>query len=224
MIKKIIGKVYKKIFVGLKRLVIHFLYFNFLTKAKNKKVSFSNIENVLIIAHPDDEMIFFHKFLAENKKTLVICLTNGGCKIRSNEFYNSINYYGVKGIMFNFKDGNNIIWNSVIIKRQLLKILNQINFSVVLTHNKEGEYGHKQHIQCFLLLKDIKYLLSSSVVFLTPDNNLSIFKKKNKLTELQLNEKITAFKNIYKSQSKLILNKDFVFYNYFVYENLIKKM
>ena len=133
MIISLLRTIYKH-YISLKRNALYPLYFNFITFEKNKKVHISNVENVIVVAHPDDEMIFFHQFLLKHKNTLVICLTNGGSRIRSKEFYKSIKFYGVKGIIYNFKDGINLEWNTEEINKQLLidiKLI-KINKEIIL--------------------------------------------------------------------------------------------
>ena len=106
-----------------------------------------NYKNLMIVAHPDDELIFGWKYL--NQDTFVLCLTNEDKKDRKKAFYEVINNYNCDGIIFNFPDNgpSDFVWDYDIqdkISNIIKKYLNN-NIEKIITHNPEGEYGHYHH-------------------------------------------------------------------------------
>lgn len=222
MLKEIVIKIY----IGYKKTVnyiINPVYFKFVSQLKNIEILKlkNNINNLIIVAHPDDEMIFFNKFLLENKNTLVICLTSGGSRKRSKEFYKSLEYYKTKGLIYNFKDGLDVEWQIDKVLGVLRKILQLTKPQKILSHNKEGEYGHPQHINCNKIIEDLLKEEFTNIEFLIPEVNSKLFIEDNKLSTKKLNKKIKVFKDIYKSQSKGILNRELVYYKYMEFEKIV---
>jgi LmbE family N-acetylglucosaminyl deacetylase len=201
------------------------IYYFFITRNENKKVKLNLIENIIIVSHPDDEMIFFHTYLKNNANSLVICITNGGNVKRKREFYDSLKYYKATGIMFNFVDNTTFKWNEERLTLKVKGITSKCcHCRVVLTHNNEGEYGHFQHIQTnkivLKIINDLK--IENDISIFAPKTNKSLFNGKFKVLEKELKTKEDLFFRIYKSQAKGILNKEEKYYNYIVYESLEK--
>ena len=57
----------------------------------------------MIVAHPDDEMIWGGSHLLEGNY-LVVCLTNGNNSIRKKEFIKVMEKTHNKGLIFNYPD------------------------------------------------------------------------------------------------------------------------
>lgn len=220
MIKNVIVSIYKS-YSFIKRNTFNKLYYILVTNQKNKNTNISNIRNVIIVAHPDDEIIFFHQFLQNNRNTLVICLTNGGSRTRSNEFFKSLKFYQNTGLIYNFKDGLDVEWDYKELSSQLRKVLVCTRVKIILTHNQKGEYGHPNHITCHKIVKNIQKNEFPHVKFLTPELNYRLFHEQNKITIKELNKKKAIFKLIYKSQSNGILNKNLIYYKYIEFEKLV---
>ena len=55
-------------------------------KKNNPNINLDKVNRVLFVDHPDDEILFFSKQLLNKKDLLVICMTNGDNKVRSQEF------------------------------------------------------------------------------------------------------------------------------------------
>ena len=67
--------------------IISVYYFIFYKEKSNyRKLNLDGIDNLMFVAHPDDEILFFSKQLLNKKDLLVICMTNGDNKVRSQEF------------------------------------------------------------------------------------------------------------------------------------------
>lgn len=108
-----------------------------------------SVKNVMIVAHPDDELLWGGGHLM-TKDYLVVCMTNGANKERAKEFKNVVKASGNKYIILNYPDkvaGKRDDWVSV--KEQMMSdidmIVNYKNWDMIVTHNQHGEYGHIQH-------------------------------------------------------------------------------
>ena len=116
--------------------------------------------NIMICAHPDDEMLFGGQILLNHKNWKVICVTNRDIygnilkniesfeKIMAEikidyEIWDYIDYgfdHQYENIFEfqNYRNKNNI--------DDQLNLLLQNNYDKIVTHNPNGEYGHPQHI------------------------------------------------------------------------------
>lgn len=114
-----------------------------------KSINLDNINYLMIVAHPDDELLWGGGHLIEDNY-LVVCITCGNNKIRNNEFKKVMNSTKDKYIMLGYPDktnGTRDNWMSVKtdIMEDLEEILNLKDWKIVVTHNPEGEYGHQHH-------------------------------------------------------------------------------
>lgn len=105
--------------------------------------------NLMIVAHPDDEAIWGGAQLL-NKDWCVVCITGGNNKTRAEEFQKSMQYCGCTGIILDYPDKVNLMrdnWNAVEaqIQKDIAIIINCKNWNKIATHNPDGEYGHIQH-------------------------------------------------------------------------------
>lgn len=108
-----------------------------------------DIQHVMIIAHPDDETLWAGDHIMKNKY-LIICLTNGGNKVRKKEFDKAMKLTGNYGIILKYPDRTNRVkdnWkkSNKSIRNDIDYILNFKKWSTITTHNPDGEYGHIQH-------------------------------------------------------------------------------
>lgn len=184
----------------------HFTY----KKPDFNKIDLNGIDNIMIVAHPDDEIIWGGAHLL-NDNYLVVCITHGNDKIRSKEFKKAMKITGDKYIMLNYPDkilNRRDEWknDNADIKKDLTEILKLKKWKVIVTHNPKGEYGHIQHIKTSEIITDI-YKNNFS-----QDNNLFYFGKyysaktiKNQkdmpeISDNNLKTKLDIIKNVYKSQ------------------------
>ena len=149
------------------------------------------LKKLMIVAHPDDELIFggaeLIKYGSEYK---VICLTNKSNKIRSKEFKMVMEKLNVGSWeMFDYEDTlyptQQFNLEDILMSRQWEKIV---------THNPIGEYGHPQHklvfdvvkeyIEKVICNKDIFYVFGKSQQKLDQD----ILDTKNSLLTLYTSE------------------------------------
>lgn len=159
----------------------------------------------MIVAHPDDEIIFGGAFLLADKGWKVICVTNGRNKTRSKEFRKVMKDIGAEYEMWDYKDKWGGDFNRKALKKDIERVLkNSPEINMIVTHSKRGEYGHTQHKALHEIVKEI-----------APDK-LYIFKRsKQKLERGLLKQKYRLLKR-YKSQDIGWLKK------YIEYENVRK--
>ncbi len=112
------------------------------------------VDKVMIVAHPDDEMLWGGMHLIQDDY-LVVCLTNANTRTygrtRMREFKKVMEKTGDIGLMLNYPDYSNrggiADWTSCSdqIRKDIDTLLAYKNWKEVVTHNKKGEYGHKHH-------------------------------------------------------------------------------
>lgn len=179
-----------------------------------------DIQNVMIVAHPDDETLWAGDHIRKNKY-LIICLTNGDNKTRKKEFMKTMELTGNYGIILNYPDNPKHIkstWKNVknSIQNDIEYILNYKKWSGIVTHNPDGEYGHIQH-------KFTSFLVTNECVKLNNTDSLKYFEKfykpnyilennpKETLNEKDIQLKKKLMNNIYLSQK----------YAYGLYQHMI---
>ncbi len=166
-----------------------------------------NIENLMIVAHPDDETFWAGDFISK-EKSLVLCITNGGNDVRKKEFLDVMKETNNYGIILEYPDNPNQIkdnWSEVkdSIYNDLHYLVSLKSWNKVITHNPEGEYGHLQH-------KFTSMMVTNICVEVKQIDNLYYFEKymtrekvkeeKVLLTEKEIKEK-SRLMQMYTSQS-----------------------
>ena len=108
-------------------------------------------ENVMIVAHPDDEILWGGANLLK-ESYFVVCLTNGYNIPRANDFKKILKYTRNGGIILNYPDVQNNTniqddWSEVrngIIK-DLAIILSYKSWNKIVTYGPDGTTGHQHH-------------------------------------------------------------------------------
>lgn len=108
-----------------------------------------SIDKVMIVAHPDDEALWGGAHLAADRY-LVVCITNGRNDVRKEEFISAVEMFGSVPLILDYPDKEFNIRSRWIgyeneIRRDILTVLSYKNWSQVVTHNPDGEYGHIHH-------------------------------------------------------------------------------
>lgn len=111
-----------------------------------------NADKLMIVAHPDDEVLWGGMNLLLEPGWFVVCATNASNPVRSKEFYKTMSWCNVtKYIMYDVTDkyteketvADTLFDNTVFEKG--LQELAKHPWKLVLTHNEKGEYGHEHH-------------------------------------------------------------------------------
>ena len=124
---------------------------NFLSAEILQKYDFSDYENLMIVAHPDDESIWGGAELLK-EDYVVLCLTNKTNERRAEEFYKAMSVTGDLGIMLPYPDldysliQNKWVGAEEFLTKDVKMMLEAKEWDKIVTHNPEGEYGHRHHI------------------------------------------------------------------------------
>ena len=162
----------------------------------NKK----KFNKIMIVAHPDDELIFGGVELIKNKGYKVICLTNQDDKKRLEEFTGIMKELNVGYEILNHKDDSRIknIDNKYIDYIEKILINNKIE--KIVTHNKKGEYGHNFHKAVSKMVTDLcdKNDLLGKLYYFHTGNT--------KIDEKLIKQKLELMEKHYPSQFKVLVN------------------
>lgn len=117
-------------------------------------------DKLLIVAHPDDEILWGGANLFAQPGWFVLCATNANNKIRASEFYRTMSYSNVTQFLMldtpdkytEDEDESDKIFNGTQFEKIIHK-LSKKHWKLVLTHNSQGEYGHEHHRSVHKLVK-----------------------------------------------------------------------
>ena len=133
------------------KISIHnYLYKPYAVDKDFSKVDLGASTKLMIVAHPDDEILWGGAHLIEDNY-LVVCITCGPVKERVNEFIKVMGETNDKYIMLGYPDktnGERDTWDDhrENIANDIKEILNLRDWETIVTHNPDGEYGHQHHI------------------------------------------------------------------------------
>ncbi len=127
-----------------------------LTKAMLDKMDLKSVNNLMIVAHPDDETLFGGSHLISDRY-LVVCMTNAK-SYRAADFNKAMDISEDERIMLSYPDtqeleggklqydpGYNWDYDQLAIQNDINLLLHYKKWDTVVTHNPEGEYGHFHH-------------------------------------------------------------------------------
>ena len=109
---------------------------------------------LVIVAHPDDELLWGWKDLLHEKNWLVLCITcknddNGYISARRLSFLKVTGKFKCKSIVLDYplSRQRGWVWNLKIQENLLNDIKKYLhkNIKKIVTHNPNGEYGHYHH-------------------------------------------------------------------------------
>ena len=190
---------------------ISFIMSSYYSSLTNISIDYSNIDlneidNLMIVSHPTDEILFGGSHLLEDNY-LVVCITCGTDKELTHDFIDVLQKTKDKYIILGYPEYSNDErenWSNykTNIKEDITKIINLKDWSTIVTHNPEGEYGSLQH-----------KLTSQIVTSISPKKKLyyfgkyytkkSIVNEQNKLSQInqnRLNQKIKLI-GMYKTET-----------------------
>ena len=130
-----------------------------LTTEQLQKNGADTAEKLMIVAHPDDDVIWGGGHLSEGGY-FVVCVTNGRNKTRKAEFEQMLTASNNHGIILEYPDKVLWLrddWKQVReqISADLSLILGYHDWDLIVTHNADGEYGHQHHIMTHEIVTDI---------------------------------------------------------------------
>ena len=133
-------------------------------------INLNEIDNLMIVSHPTDEILFGGSHLLEDNY-LVVCITCGVNKDLTHTFIDVLQKTNDKYIILGYPEYSNNErenWSEykTAIKDNLNTIINLKEWSTIVTHNPEGEYGSLQH-----------RITSNIVTSISPKKNLYYFGK-----------------------------------------------
>tara|TARA_Y100000741_G_scaffold362744_1_gene349327 strand:- start:340 stop:1011 length:672 start_codon:yes stop_codon:yes gene_type:complete len=162
---------------------------------ENNKESCNNITHcnkLMIVAHPDDEIIFGGYDLFTETNWLVIFCTNDFT--RQHMICSCSKYFKYNTILLKHADGD---IKDIRFHKELYNflhtIINQQKWDTIVTHNSDGEYNHIQHIQ-------VHKMVSNIVNGLEQPQNIRFFKSGPLLDSIIINNKNFAIKNFYERE------------------------
>ncbi|ELA41198.1 uncharacterized protein VICG_01797 [Vittaforma corneae ATCC 50505] len=140
----------------------------------------SVLENsMLLIAHPDDESMFFSPFLFYNTPNIILCLSNGDFNLqggkREEEMQRLCKQRGWSLKILGYRDGNE--WNVDRIIVDMLDTCIKYNIRNVITFDQNGVSGHKNHISCYKAAKKLNRLLRNQHLKFYCLKSVSAFEK-----------------------------------------------
>ncbi len=120
------------------------------TEADLDALDLEGFNKVMIVAHPDDELLWGGQHLVEDDY-FVLCITRGDDWVRRAEFEAVMVATGDKGMILSYPDkiGNTrsdwVSWRDDI-EADIATVLRYKEWELVVSHNEEGEYGHRHHV------------------------------------------------------------------------------
>ena len=162
-------------------------------------------EAILFVAHPDDDALFFNKFIIENKPYIVLLYTGWSLK-RLKDFERVMNHYGVRFRAYATLSKYPYDYKGVrkATEKHIAKCLKIGNFKTVATHNSTGEYGHTAHRvvheSVFKVCKNKNYEMLCPVSVDEIGNY--------PLSEAELEKKRIIFDEFYKSEAWVMTEEE----------------
>ena len=153
-----------------------------------------NVTNLMIVAHPDDEIIYGGYDLYNKNGWLVIYCTNDFSRFEMIE--QTSKEWKFNGMLLNFIDSDrDEIYFHKNLYDKLYEIIISQHWENIITHNINGEYGHPQHIKVHKIVSNIIQNLSQD----KKPTSLKTFNDSGKTLDSSLLEyKYKTIKEFYK--------------------------
>lgn len=148
--------------------IVFFLSFVFFILWRNTSLLiqfeplFSKRKILFLVAHPDDEVMFFGPSIlrvVKDNDIYLLCLSNGNAeglgKIREKELFESCRILGIpsKNIKIiensEMQDSMSSQWDPNLISQILLEFVTEQNIDIVITFDEFGISKHPNHIACY---------------------------------------------------------------------------
>jgi len=114
-------------------------------------------KSLIIVAHPDDEIIWAGGLILQNLHWdwTIFSLCRASDKDRAPKFRKVCNHLGAKSIITDLDDEFDFKISSKEIKNLILSNLPKKRFNYVFTHGANGEYGHIRHLEVHNAVKQL---------------------------------------------------------------------
>lgn len=123
-------------------------------KAQLDELDLNQVNKLIVVSHPGDESLWGGAHLLTDNY-LVVCVSCGYDSAKTDDFLQAINYSKDLPIMMGYSDKFYFNRDYKKIKKQLKYVLKYKNWSEVITHNPDGEYGNYQHKQLNKILNEL---------------------------------------------------------------------
>jgi len=141
-------------------------------------------DKLMIVAHPDDEIVFGGFDLLSEDNWEVLCLTNQSNEARREEFIKVMEKVGVKeAFIYDLPDDMHKDLPQEELTNIIKSHITKKSWKKIVTHNIEGEYGHPHHNQ-----------ISKTVMDITHGKKMWQFKKLDRIPEDILQKKLEILK------------------------------
>ena len=165
-------------------------------------------DKLMVVAHPDDELMWGGANLLLEPGWHVICSTNLNNPTRSKEFYKTMSWCNVsKYDMYDVKDEYteeeaeaNKLYDGTPFETALQELAKK-TWKLVLTHNDKGEYGHEHHRKVNRMV--LKYFPSAKVFQVGSELQPAIFESKRYAMLFYANTQAIA-KKIFERQEQTL--------------------
>ena len=104
------------------------------------------IDKIMIVSHPDDEALFGGaELLTHSDEYKVVVVDECHNEVRKRELISSMKFIGITDFEHwtGYKGGEDYHREKLIY--ELLRVLRERKYKKIVTHNKQGEYGHPRH-------------------------------------------------------------------------------
>lgn len=126
-----------------------------ITKTMLDQLKLQDVENVMIVTHPDDDILWGGAHLLQDKY-LVVCMTNKYHAVRQADFNRVMQEINQKSIMLNYPDVKKYYKGGKYdadlyttsekgMRKDIRTVLTYKKWKTVVTHNPFGEYGKYHH-------------------------------------------------------------------------------
>ncbi|KAI4292541.1 N-acetylglucosaminylphosphatidylinositol deacetylase [Pancytospora philotis] len=133
---------------------------------------------LLLIAHPDDESMFFTPLLCHTRP-FILCLSSGDAdglgSVRRRELAALCAAYGLEHEVLDYEDGAS--WSTRRIVADLIPRLNKHKADTVFTFDEHGVSQHHNHISCYRAAKALERLVGTKACSFNYLRSTSLFSK-----------------------------------------------